>query len=142
MTNTPLATRLRLKIIPICYTGDPDGKWCIKFYCHKHTKAVGENNVPTNNFLTNDNHTTRDQTETENNTTIFYNHATQEIPTENGVSSFTTMLHRRSRRKMMYQVLPLHPHLSSFFYCCWGAHLRSRSFHYHNHLFPPLVVVL
>ena len=26
--------------------------------------------------------------------------------------------------------------------CCWGAHLRSRSFHYHNHLFPPLVVVL
>jgi len=25
---------------------------------------------------------------------------------------------------------------------CWGAHLRSRSFHYHNHLFPPLVVVL
>jgi len=26
--------------------------------------------------------------------------------------------------------------------CCWGAHLRFRSFHYHNHLFPPLVVVL
>ena len=26
--------------------------------------------------------------------------------------------------------------------CCWGAHLRSRSFHYHNHLFPLLVVVL
>jgi len=26
--------------------------------------------------------------------------------------------------------------------CCWGVHLRSRSFHYHNHLFPPLVVVL
>ena len=24
----------------------------------------------------------------------------------------------------------------------WGAHLRSRSFHYHNHLFPLLVVVL
>ena len=32
--------------------------------------------------------------------------------------------------------------LSSFFCCCWGAHLRSRSFHYHNHLFPLLVVVL
>ena len=32
--------------------------------------------------------------------------------------------------------------LSSFFCCSWGAHLRSRSFHYHNHLFPPLVVVL
>ena len=32
--------------------------------------------------------------------------------------------------------------LSSFFCCCWGAHLRSRSFYYHNHLFPPLVVVL
>ena len=31
--------------------------------------------------------------------------------------------------------------LSSFFCCCWAAHLRSRSFHYHNHLFPPLVVV-
>jgi len=30
----------------------------------------------------------------------------------------------------------------SFFCCCWGAHLRSRSFHYHNHLFPLLVVVL
>jgi len=26
--------------------------------------------------------------------------------------------------------------------CCWKAHLRSRSFHYHNHLFPLLVVVL
>jgi len=25
---------------------------------------------------------------------------------------------------------------------CWGVHLRSRSFHYHNHLFPLLVVVL
>ena len=32
--------------------------------------------------------------------------------------------------------------LSSFFCCCWGAHLRSKNFHYHNHLFPLLVVVL
>ena len=32
--------------------------------------------------------------------------------------------------------------LSSFFSCWWGVHLRSRSFHYHNHLFPPVVVVL
>jgi len=31
--------------------------------------------------------------------------------------------------------------LSSSFCCCWGARLRSRSFHYHNHLFPLLVVV-
>ena len=28
--------------------------------------------------------------------------------------------------------------LSSFFYCCWGAHLRSKSFHY---LFPLLVSI-
>jgi len=28
------------------------------------------------------------------------------------------------------------------FCCCWGAHLRSRSFHNHNYLFPLLVVVL
>ena len=27
------------------------------------------------------------------------------------------------------------PPLCSFFCCCWGALLRSRSFHYHNHLF-------
>ena len=32
--------------------------------------------------------------------------------------------------------------LSSFFCCCWGAHLRSRSFHHRNHLFALLVVVL
>ena len=32
--------------------------------------------------------------------------------------------------------------LSSSFCCYWGAHLRSRSFHYHNHLFPLLVVVV
>ena len=37
---------------------------------------------------------------------------------------------------------PISHLLSSFFCCCWGAHLRSRSFHYHNHLFPLLVVVL
>jgi len=36
---------------------------------------------------------------------------------------------------------PPSPHLSSSFCCCWEAHLRSRSFHYHNHLFPLLVVV-
>jgi len=34
------------------------------------------------------------------------------------------------------------PRLSSSFCCCWGAHLRSRIFHYHNHIFPLLVVVL
>ena len=33
------------------------------------------------------------------------------------------------------------PHLSSSFCCCRGTHLRSRSFHYHYHLFPLLVVV-
>ena len=32
--------------------------------------------------------------------------------------------------------------LSFSFCCCSGAHFRSRSFHYHNHLFPLLVVVL
>ena len=32
--------------------------------------------------------------------------------------------------------------LSSFFCCCREAHLRSRSFQYHNHLFPLLVAVL
>jgi len=37
---------------------------------------------------------------------------------------------------------PLSHLLSSFFCCCWGAHLRSRSSLYHNHLFPLLVVVL
>jgi len=35
---------------------------------------------------------------------------------------------------------PFH-RLSSFFCCCWGAYVRSRSFHHHNHLFPLLVVV-
>jgi len=34
------------------------------------------------------------------------------------------------------------PPFSSFFCCCWGALLRSRSFHYHNHFFPLLVAVL
>jgi len=34
------------------------------------------------------------------------------------------------------------PRLSSSFCCCWGAHLRSRSLHCHNHLFPLLVIVL
>ena len=39
--------------------------------------------------------------------------------------------------------LPSLSHLfSSFVCCCWGAHLRSRSFHYQYHLFPLLVVVL
>ena len=33
---------------------------------------------------------------------------------------------------------PPSPRLSSSFCCCWGAYLRSRSFHYHNQL----VVVL
>jgi len=28
------------------------------------------------------------------------------------------------------------------FCCCWGAHLRSKGFHYHNHIFPLFVVVL
>ena len=37
---------------------------------------------------------------------------------------------------------PPSPHLSSSFCCCWGAHLRSRSLHCHNHLFPLLVIVL
>ena len=37
---------------------------------------------------------------------------------------------------------PPSPCLFSSFCYCWGAHLRSRSFHYHNHLFPLLVVVL
>ena len=32
--------------------------------------------------------------------------------------------------------------LSSSFCCCWEAHLRSGSFHYHNPLFPLLVAVL
>jgi len=50
---------------------------------------VAENNVSTNIFPTHDRHTARDKTETENNTTIFYNHAIQEIATENDVSSFT-----------------------------------------------------
>jgi len=27
-------------------------------------------------------------------------------------------------------------------HCCWRAHLRCRSFHYHNHLFLLLVVAL
>ena len=30
------------------------------------------------------------------------------------------------------------PCLSSSFCCSWGAHLRSRSFYYQNHLFPPI----
>ena len=37
---------------------------------------------------------------------------------------------------------PPSPPLCSFFCCCWGALLRSRSFHYHNHLFPLLVAIL
>jgi len=37
---------------------------------------------------------------------------------------------------------PPSPRLSSFVCYCWGAHLRSRSLHYHNHLFPLLVAVL
>ena len=48
-----------------------------------------ETNVSTNNFRTHNHHTARDKTETENNTTIFYNHAIQEIATEHDVSSFT-----------------------------------------------------
>ena len=38
--------------------------------------------------------------------------------------------------------VPPSPCLSSSFCCYLGAHLRSRSFHYHNPLFPLLVVVL
>jgi len=38
--------------------------------------------------------------------------------------------------------LPPSPPLCSFFCCCRGALLRSRSFHYHNHLSPLLVDVL
>jgi len=34
------------------------------------------------------------------------------------------------------------PPVCSFFCCCWGALLRSRSFHYHNHFFPLLVAIL
>jgi len=41
---------------------------------------------------------------------------------------------------LLSALFPSH-HLSSSFCCCWPAHLRSRSFHYHNHLFPLLVVV-
>jgi len=54
---------------------------------------VAENNVSTDNFMTMDHHTARDKTEAENDTTIFYQHAAQEILT-----------------KMMHQVLPLQAH--------------------------------
>ena len=37
---------------------------------------------------------------------------------------------------------PPSPPLCSFFCCCWGALLRSGSFHCHNHLFPLLVAIL
>jgi len=45
---------------------------------------------------------------------------------------------------LLFPLFPLPPPiaLSSSFCCCWGAHLRSRSFHYHNHLFPLFVIVL
>jgi len=94
-----IPTEMMYQVLQPCYTGDSDGNDASSFTAATTLKVVAENNVSTNNFLTNDNHTARDKTETENNTTIFYNHATHEIPSENDVSSFTTMLHRRSRRK-------------------------------------------
>ena len=51
-----------------CYTGDSDENDVSSFTSTTTSRAVAENCVPTNNFLTNDNHTARDKTETENNT--------------------------------------------------------------------------
>jgi len=78
---------------------------------------VGENNVSSDDFLTNDSHPPRDKTETENDTTIFYNHAAQEIltkmmhqifnhaaqeiPTENDASSSTAPSTPRGWVKIM-----------------------------------------